>query len=48
MFVDNVADYKRLRGGVKFMDEFPLTSLGKIIRKQVQDVIREQLRLESK
>ena len=48
MLVDNVADYKRLRGGVKFMDEFPLTSIGKIIRKQLQNMVREELKLKGK
>ncbi|XP_049538729.1 luciferin 4-monooxygenase-like [Anopheles darlingi] len=35
---DVVADYKRLRGGVFFVDNLPLTSSGKIARKRCRDL----------
>uniref|UniRef100_A0A8W7K8Z2 AMP-dependent synthetase/ligase domain-containing protein n=1 Tax=Anopheles albimanus TaxID=7167 RepID=A0A8W7K8Z2_ANOAL len=35
---DVVADYKRLRGGVFFVDHLPLTSSGKIARKRCHDL----------
>ncbi len=36
-FVDErVAPYKRLRGGVQFLDEIPRTATGKILRRQLR------------
>ena len=31
----HVASYKKLRGGVKFVDKIPKTASGKILRKDV-------------
>ncbi len=42
-FTENLADYKHLRGGVKFMEKFPLTDLGKIKRKELRDQIRAEI-----
>lgn len=33
---DNLADYKRLRGGVVFVDEIPKSMSGKILRKELR------------
>ena len=32
----NLADYKRLRGGVVFQDEIPKSASGKILRKDLK------------
>ncbi|XP_031627698.1 4-coumarate--CoA ligase 1-like [Contarinia nasturtii] len=37
MITDNFADYKRLRGGVYFVDTLPLTPSGKILRRCVRE-----------
>lgn len=39
-----VANHKRLRGGVRFVDEIPKSAAGKILRR----VLREQLKAEPK
>ncbi|XP_041774884.1 4-coumarate--CoA ligase 1-like [Anopheles merus] len=36
-----VADFKRLRGGVRFVDSFPMTPSGKILRRAVKQMINE-------
>ncbi|KAG8337934.1 hypothetical protein J6590_012484 [Homalodisca vitripennis] len=37
-FVDErVEDYKRLRGGVRFLDVLPRTIIGKVVRKTLRD-----------
>uniref|UniRef100_A0A182IUG1 AMP-dependent synthetase/ligase domain-containing protein n=1 Tax=Anopheles atroparvus TaxID=41427 RepID=A0A182IUG1_ANOAO len=38
-----VADFKRLRGGVRFVDSFPMTPSGKILRRAVRKMIDETL-----
>jgi 4-coumarate--CoA ligase len=36
-FVDsNVANHKKLRGGVRFLDEVPKSAAGKILRKELR------------
>ena len=41
IFVDeNVAPYKKLRGGVEFIDEIPRSSSGKILRRELKDRLR--------
>ncbi|XP_053678593.1 uncharacterized protein LOC128728967 [Anopheles nili] len=35
-----VSDYKRLRGGVYFVDELPLTPSGKIVRRKCLEVVQ--------
>jgi hypothetical protein len=37
MFPDRVIDQKKIRGGVIFVKEFPLTPSGKIIKKELED-----------
>nr|CDJ82989.1 AMP-dependent synthetase ligase domain containing protein [Haemonchus contortus] len=34
---ERLAPYKRLRGGVKFVDEIPRTSTGKLLRRELKD-----------
>lgn len=41
LFVDNFADYKRLRGGVYFVDSLPLTPSGKVRRQKVKEMLIE-------
>lgn len=41
IYLDRFADYKRLRGGVYFVDELPLTPSGKIIRRRVREIAIE-------
>ena len=41
IFVDeNVAAYKKLRGGVQFIDEIPKSLSGKILRRELKDKVR--------
>lgn len=35
---DQLAKFKHLDGGVYFVDEFPMTPSGKIIRQKVKDI----------
>lgn len=36
--IENAADFKRLRGGIYFVDKFPLSPNGKVLRKKVQEI----------
>ncbi|XP_053672490.1 probable 4-coumarate--CoA ligase 3 [Anopheles nili] len=38
---EQVVDFKRLRGGVRFVDSFPMTPSGKIVRRTVKKLIDE-------
>lgn len=38
IYLDNFADYKKLRGGVYFVDALPLTPSGKVIRRLVKEI----------
>lgn len=38
-FSDNLSDFKRLRGGVVFMDELPLTPSDKISKHALKKLI---------
>lgn len=40
LVADNLEDYKHLRGGVQFLDEFPRTDTGKIAKKQLRDMAK--------
>jgi len=37
-----VADYKRLRGGVKFLDVIPKSPSGKILRRELRDLVARE------
>ena len=37
-----VANHKRLRGGVRFVDEIPKSAAGKILRRVLRDRIKEE------
>lgn len=41
VFKQELADYKQLRGGVYFLDQFPMTSSGKLKRLQVKHIVTE-------
>ena len=43
-FTEHTAPYKKLRGGVRFVDAIPKSPSGKILRR----VIKEQIRAEMK
>lgn len=46
-FVENkVVRYKRLAGGVEFVDVIPKNPSGKILRRQLRDTTRERMRKE--
>jgi len=38
LVTDNLEDYKRLRGGVHFLDEIPHTDTGKIARRRLREM----------
>lgn len=38
----NVADYKRLRGGVVYLDAIPKSPAGKILRKDLRELARRE------
>ena len=47
IFVDeNVAPYKKLRGGVEFIDEIPKSLSGKILRRELKDKLKEMTKVE--
>ncbi|KAK6049703.1 hypothetical protein COOONC_12793 [Cooperia oncophora] len=47
---ERLAPYKRLRGGVKFVDSIPRTSTGKLLRRELKDQHMKsmQIRLRSR
>ena len=47
IFVDeNVAPYKKLRGGVEFIDEIPKSLSGKILRRELKDRLNQMTKAE--
>jgi 4-coumarate--CoA ligase len=44
---NNAAHHKRLRGGVRFVDEIPKSAAGKILRRVMRDQIKEELAKKS-
>lgn len=42
-FDGQVSDHKRLRGGVFFWEELPLTATGKVVRRKVHDMLVEAM-----
>lgn len=38
-----VSDYKRLRGGVKFLDVLPRSPSGKILRKDLKELLKREM-----
>lgn len=38
----NVTNYKKLRGGIKFVEAIPKSPSGKILRRQVKDWVKEE------
>lgn len=43
-FKKELADYKQIRGGIYFLDEFPLTPSAKIKRNEVKKIVTEKLK----
>lgn len=37
----NLSEFKRLKGGVFFLDEFPKTGNGKLCRWRLQEIVEE-------
>jgi len=47
IFVDeNVAPYKKLRGGVEFIDEIPKSLSGKILRRELKDKLNQLIKVD--
>ena len=47
IFVDeNVAPYKKLRGGVEFIDEIPKSLSGKIMRRELKDKLTQLTKVD--
>lgn len=47
ILLDEFADYKRLRGGVYFVNSMPLTASGKIVRRLVKEQAIEMYKAEN-
>lgn len=45
---ENVAPYKKLRGGVEFVDEIPRSLSGKILRRELRDRLKKLKKIESR
>jgi 4-coumarate--CoA ligase len=41
---DNLAPYKQLRGGVRFLDAIPKNAIGKMLRRELRDQARQEAR----
>jgi len=41
---ERVAPYKQLRGGVVFVDELPKSAIGKILRRELRDAARKEVK----
>lgn len=39
---DRLADYKQLRGGVKFVQEIPKSAIGKLLRRELRERARRE------
>lgn len=39
---ENVTGYKRLRGGVRFIDQIPKSPSGKILRRQLKELAKRE------
>lgn len=40
---ENLAPYKQLRGGVKFVKEIPKNAIGKMLRRELRDQARREV-----
>lgn len=41
VFKKELADFKQIRGGVYFLDQFPMTPSGKVKRNEVKNIVTE-------
>lgn len=39
---ENVVDYKKLRGGIRFIDQVPKSPSGKILRRTVKEWVKQE------
>lgn len=46
--LDNLAPYKQLRGGVKFVKEIPKNAIGKMLRRELRDQARKEVARQSR
>lgn len=44
---DNVANYKKLRGGIRVIKQVPKSASGKILRREVKEWIKKEQEQES-
>lgn len=42
--LDKLAPYKQLRGGVVFVDELPKSAIGKILRRELREQAKREMR----
>jgi len=45
---ERVAGHKRLRGGVKWVDEVPKSASGKILRRVLKDMLKDEGKVKAK
>ena len=42
-FLDRVSNQKKLRGGVRFVDEIPKNASGKILRRELKSLLHSKM-----
>jgi acyl-coenzyme A synthetase/AMP-(fatty) acid ligase len=42
---DRLAPYKQLRGGIVFVDELPKSAIGKILRRELREQAKREMRI---
>lgn len=44
LFSENVAPFKRIRGGIQFVEQIPKSNSGKILRRVIRDQVRSTMK----